>query len=191
MASNKMKICKTCGTEIAKSAKVCPKCGAKQKKPVGLIILAVVVVIGLIGAFGSGGNNKSSGGSSSSSQSAPAAAQQNEAVEETITYTEVGIAEMLDALEKNAAAAHDQYIDQYVAVTGRLSNIDAQGSYISIDNPDDTFSFMSCQCYIKGKQEISDIVKTLSKGDIITVKGKITDVGEVLGYSMNIDAIEQ
>ena len=187
MANNKMKICKTCGEEIAKSAKVCPKCGAKQKKPLGLIILAVIVVFGLLGALGSGGS-KSGGESSNSSK--PASEASEEKAEEPVSYIDVGIAEMLDALENNAAAAHDQYIDQYVSVTGRLSNIDAQGSYINIDDPDATFSFMSCQCYIKGKQEISDIVKTLSKGDIITVKGKITDVGEVLGYSMNIDSIE-
>ena len=33
MAKNKMIICDHCGEEIAASAKACPKCGAKIKKP--------------------------------------------------------------------------------------------------------------------------------------------------------------
>ena len=50
---SKMVKCKTCGEEIAKSAKVCPKCGAKNKKPNILLgVLAVVLVIGVIGALG-------------------------------------------------------------------------------------------------------------------------------------------
>ena len=53
----KMKNCKSCGAEIAKSAKVCPKCGAKQKKPTALIVLLVVVAIGLIASIGNSGSN--------------------------------------------------------------------------------------------------------------------------------------
>lgn len=47
---DKMTKCKTCGADIAKSAKVCPACGAKQKKPVVLIVIAVFIAIGIIGA---------------------------------------------------------------------------------------------------------------------------------------------
>ena len=32
--AEKMKKCKACGAEIASSAAVCPKCGAKNKKPI-------------------------------------------------------------------------------------------------------------------------------------------------------------
>ena len=34
MSKAKMTTCKSCGAEIAASAKTCPKCGAKNKKPV-------------------------------------------------------------------------------------------------------------------------------------------------------------
>lgn len=53
---DKMAKCKTCGADIAKSAKVCPVCGAKQKKPVALIVIAVFIAIGVIGAA-LGGNS--------------------------------------------------------------------------------------------------------------------------------------
>lgn len=52
----KMITCKTCGADVASSAKTCPHCGAKLKKPKALgIVLIVVVVIAIIGAV-SGGN---------------------------------------------------------------------------------------------------------------------------------------
>lgn len=53
---DKITKCKTCGADIAKSAKVCPACGAKQKKPVVLIVIAVFIGIGIIGAA-LGGNS--------------------------------------------------------------------------------------------------------------------------------------
>lgn len=51
----KMKPCKACGQEIAKSAKVCPHCGAKNKKPpVGcLVVLILFLLVGACGAMGS------------------------------------------------------------------------------------------------------------------------------------------
>lgn len=56
---DKMTTCRTCGEPIAKSANICPKCGAKQKKrhPILGIILAVFG-IGLIGAAINGGGNE-------------------------------------------------------------------------------------------------------------------------------------
>lgn len=44
--------CKACGAEIAKSAKACPSCGAKQKRFHWWYILVGIVVIGIIGALG-------------------------------------------------------------------------------------------------------------------------------------------
>lgn len=57
MAKNpKMVMCRNCGTPIAASAKLCPACGAKNKKPfykrAWFIILAVIVVAGVISSVG-------------------------------------------------------------------------------------------------------------------------------------------
>lgn len=52
----KMVKCKSCGQEIAKSAKVCPHCGAKQKKHIVLgVVLVLIGIILLAVAFGGGG----------------------------------------------------------------------------------------------------------------------------------------
>lgn len=53
--SEKMYSCKACGHEIAKSAKSCPHCGARNKKghPVLIGVLVAVALIGIIGSMGS------------------------------------------------------------------------------------------------------------------------------------------
>lgn len=47
---DKMTKCKTCGADIAKSAKVCPACGAKQKKHIVLGIILAIIGLSIIGA---------------------------------------------------------------------------------------------------------------------------------------------
>ena len=63
MNSNKLTFCKTCGAEVAKSAKTCPHCGAKVKKgnPILIGILVFFLIVGIIGSSGGGDTNKSSG----------------------------------------------------------------------------------------------------------------------------------
>lgn len=52
---SKLKQCKSCGAEIAKSAKTCPQCGARNKRgkvlPVILIILGFVLLASCIGSL--------------------------------------------------------------------------------------------------------------------------------------------
>lgn len=57
----KLVTCKTCGAQIAKTAKVCPSCGAKQHKgahiAAGIVgVLAVVLIIAVIGSALGGSN---------------------------------------------------------------------------------------------------------------------------------------
>lgn len=55
----KMVKCKSCGQEIAKSAKACPKCGAKQKKHTALgVILVILGVLLIVAAIGGGGSDE-------------------------------------------------------------------------------------------------------------------------------------
>lgn len=59
--ANTLITCKSCGKEIAASAKTCPHCGAKNKKPIQstwwVWVLGLIIAIGVIG----GGNDSSSG----------------------------------------------------------------------------------------------------------------------------------
>ena len=186
--ASKMKNCKSCGQEIAKSAKTCPHCGAKQKGIVGKVLLGILIALVLIGVLGSiGGKKSGSDNGSSNPTSQTEAGANNEA--EIIEYTPITVAELEEALEANAMNASDTYKGNYYAVTGELSNIDSDGKYISIEDPEAEFTFFTVKCNIK-TDEVKEAIKNLSKGDVITVYGNITDVGEVLGYSMTIDKIE-
>lgn len=174
--SDKMKQCKACGTELYKGAKICPKCGKKQGGKVKFIVLAVVVIaiIASIAASGSGDSSNSSDAGKKT---------------ENITYTSYDLADMFDELDSNAMVAEETYTDAYVEISGKISNIDSDGSYISIEPDDGDFYFIGMQCYLSNDEQ-RDVVKTKSTGEMVTIKGQITEVGEIMGYSLDIDSIE-
>ena len=176
---NETKVCKHCQTEIPKKAKVCPNC---RKKQGGIFkwIVVVVVAIALISSF-TGGDDETKKTSSS--------AETNKKEEQVIEYTACTVGEMMDMLENNALKAETTYKDKYVEVTGRLSTIDSDGKYISLLPVDDEWAIIGVQCYIKTDEQKSHVAE-MSTGDTITVRGKITQIGEVLGYSLNIDSIQ-
>ena len=101
-------------------------------------------------------------------------------------YVVVDLQTMFDELDANAMKAEKTYQDMYIQVTGKISNFDSDGAYISIEpvNADD-WNFDTMMCYIV-KDEHLDILLEKSVGDVVTLKGKIKSIGEVLGYSMNI-----
>lgn len=178
-----MKKCKECGEEISSSAKKCPKCGKDQrnffmKHPV-LYTILILIIIAVAGSSGSDTTNTTSTSSGDATITETT---------EVIEYTAIDVDTLNDALENNAAAAKDTYNKKYLEITGRLSNIDSDLSYISIGSTTDEWDFMTIQCFIKD-QATKDIVKTLSKDDTIVVRGQITEVGEVLGYTLNITEI--
>ncbi len=61
----KMVKCKACDKEIAKSAKVCPHCGKKQKNKGFTVIAVILIVIGIFWAIGDGETAASNSSSSS------------------------------------------------------------------------------------------------------------------------------
>ena len=107
----------------------------------------------------------------------------------SIEYTPVSVAQMLEDLDSNALKAKESYKDQYLEITGKLNNIDASGKYISLISSDSSFGLINVQCYVKSDYQKSQIAE-MKTGDIVTLRGKCTSVGEVMGYSFNIDSID-
>lgn len=136
----------------------------------------VVLVIGGIGSAIKGGSDN---------EGHPAPTKEAEKIE----YTEVSADDLMNALNENALSASKTYKNTYVSVTGRLSNIDSDGKYIDIVPADDELAIIGIQCYTHGDGALVGTVSGLSKDSIVTVKGKITDVGEVIGYALDIDEI--
>lgn len=191
---NGTKLCKHCKTEIPADAKVCPNCRKKQGGIIKWIVIGIVV-IAVIGSLGGGGEEKTSTDKKEDSASVESTSASKEdssgekaEVQEQIEYTPCTVNDMINDLENNAMNASSKYKDQYIEVTGKLSNIDSSGKYISL-YPDDDFAIIGVQCYIKNDEQ-KQVISKMSKGDTVTLKGKCTDVGEVLGYSLDIDSIE-
>ena len=184
MAKDKMTTCKHCGQEIAASAKVCPHCGGKNKPPIykrwWFIAIIVIIVLAVIGGSGS---SDSSGSTSSTATSKTAVSSSSS--EAAIEYTAYTVTELSEDLNSNALKAADKYKGQYVELTGRLSVIDSNGKYVSIVDSTDEWAITGVQCYIKNDEQ-KQVVMDMSIGDEIFVKGKITDVGEVLGYFLDM-----
>ena len=205
-----MKKCKDCGTEISGSAKVCPKCGKDQRnffqKHIVLTVIGVLFIIGLLCSSTPTSTNTTSNSTSELSEVSTdnvseivetSAEISDDSIEETsnestsepeeaqIEYKSVTFDELKSALDSNAAVAKETYLNQYVAITGKLSTIDSDLSYIGITSSTAKYSFSTIHCDIKNEDQ-KNVVKTLSTDDIIVVKGKITMVGEVLGYSLDI-----
>lgn len=184
MAKDKMTTCKHCGQEIAASAKVCPHCGGKNKPPIykrwWFIAIIVIIVLAVIGGSGS---SDSSGSTSSTATSKTAVSSSSS--EAAIEYTAYTVTELSEDLNSNALKAADKYKGQYVELTGRLSVIDSNGKYVSIVDSTDEWAITGVQCYIKNDEQ-KQVVMDMSIGDEIVVKGKITDVGEVLGYFLDM-----
>lgn len=192
---NKTKVCKHCQTEIPKKAKVCPQC---RKKQGGIMkwILLVVLAFGLIGALAGGdseepvnNDNQTEVVVESQHTEDETEVAETEVVEEPVSeYTVVSVSEMVEVLESNAMKAEAAYQDAYVEITGRLGNIDSDGKYITLYPSDNEWAFTGVMCYMQNDEQKAQVME-MSVDDTVTLKGQVTSIGEVLGYSLDIDSI--
>jgi hypothetical protein len=188
------KKCKYCKTEIDKKAKICPNCKKKQSGKALPVIIAVIVILIIVGAINGGKDNPDTSTPVSShpdnkatEKSSPT--EKTKPTEKPIEYTKYKVSELMDDLNTNAMKAEKKYTDQYVEITGKLFNIDSDGKYIDLGPSKDDYTIIGVQCYIQSDDQTNKIIE-MKKGQEVTLKGKITQVGEVLGYSLDIDDIE-
>lgn len=184
MSEEKTKKCKHCKMDIPKDAKICPHCRKKQKSGILKWVVLILIIGVVIGAVT--GEDKSVDSTTKQTEATASDSQKQES--ESIEYTSVSVNDMMDALNNNAMGASDKYKGKYLEITGKLTNIDAGGKYIDL-MADGDFEIIGVQCYIKNDDQKAKI-SALTKGDTVTLKGKCTDVGEVLGYSFDITEIE-
>ena len=163
--------CEECGKEISDKAKFCPHCGKTNKK--GNLFLKIIgILFVLCGiAYFMNGNELTS----TTSTIQP----------ENIIYQKVSPQDLEKELKMNAARAQQQYSDMYIEFDGKLGTIDAYGEYFAI--VEERFSLSKIHCSIKNEQQ-KQVLISKNKGDTVHVKGKITQIGEIMGYS--IDVIE-
>lgn len=156
-----------------------------------------MVVILVAGGIASGAADSQQASTSNTTTNAAIASSTSASAEsassnaaEVVEYTHYNVTELFDALDENALKASNTFKDQYVEIEGYLGTIDSNGKYICVEASSDNYDYFlqSVQCYINGQDQLNQIME-MSAGDAIVVRGKITSVGEVLGYSMKIDSI--
>lgn len=179
------KVCKYCKSEIPADAKICPHCRKKQGGKGKIIIIAVIVIIVLFAIAG--------GGSSSSSETSTSNKNTSVSAEPTptatpIEYAAYSVDDMVSDLKSNALNASTKYKGQYIEITGRLTTIDSSGKYICLEPVNDPYTFTSVMCYIQNDEQLQQ-VSQMSTDQTVTLRGKCTDVGEVLGFYLDIDSI--
>lgn len=103
-------------------------------------------------------------------------------------YTEVTVDQLYEELSDNALKAKDTYTDAYVAVKGRMRVIDSDGESVTI-YPLEYDSLDGIHCNLSSDEQ-REAVKSHSKGDIVTVKGRITEVDGTWPYKIYVDSIE-
>ena len=156
----------------------------KIKKPIYkrwwfIVGIVLIIVIGAGGAMGGGDDKTPSGDNNTAEEPADEAAK---------TPTAVTVDELMNALEANALNAAQTYEGMYVELTGELSVIDASGDYFSLIPANDDWAIIGVQCYIS-EEQVSQ-VSMFTDGQSVTVIGTITDVGEILGYSLDVESIK-
>ena len=156
-----------------------------ERTPLWLVIVAVVIAIFVGKFFLDGSDSKSSSASTKTKESTITVMSA-----EDISYQKCDIDTMLEELDKNALSASEKYKGKEVELKGKLSTIDSDGKYISIQSLTKDSLFSSIRCDINNESQ-KNVVLQLSKGDTIIVKGTITTVGEILGYALSIDDIEK
>ena len=175
--AGKMINCKTCGNEIAKSAKVCPHCGAKQKKHtiwgVFLVIFGIILISSAIG-----GNNSENTTVNGDTTSIPV----KDDIPQEANPIEISAHDLWMAYDENELNADNQYKGQIISVTGTVSEI---GRDLITDVPfialkaEDSIGIYSIQCFFQSA-DTHEKVAAVKDGDVITITGKCT------GKSLNV-----
>lgn len=150
-----------------------------EKKPfykrVWFIVLVVVVIIAAVMPKGDKGADTTNKAAETSTKE--------------ITYTPTDAGQMLSDLDNNALNAEKTYKDKDLEITGKVFNIDSSGKYINIDGLNSEFTMTGITCNLQNDEQ-RDVVASISKGATVVVRGHVTDVGEVIGYTINVDEIE-
>ena len=128
-------------------------------------VIGVVVVLGVIGGLMGGGDKNAP-----SSSSTPAATEKQD----------------------KAQQPKQNYKGKDVKITGgHVYNIDSDVHYITIDGSAAKYTMIHVRCDVNSSnKELKDSILKLKKEQPVTVYGTISDVGDIMGYTLKLDKIE-
>jgi hypothetical protein len=134
-------------------------------------VIGVLAIVLIMQQTGNSGSTDADNSASETTTEAPAEA------------TPVTAKQLLSELEENPLGAKTSWDGKLVTITGIVDNIDASGDYFSLSAGE--LTFIGIMVYID--DSFVDAVSAFKKGQEVTVTGTISDVGELMGYS--VDAV--
>lgn len=163
---NKLTVCRTCGEKIAKSARVCPHCGAKQHQGLlafGYALLIISLVLLFYGLFVALDNRNAPVAQSGNVSGSP---EQPEIIN-------VSASNLVSAYEANTVQADELYKNKIVAISGTVQDISqdvvSKDPCVLLESGNVLYPV---QCFFSESE--SDSVSQLSDGDEVTIIGKCT-----------------
>lgn len=145
-----------------------------------LVAVAVLCLVAILIISNTHSDELKGGNAGNSSTSATTGTQ--------IQYEQVDLQTMLDELDANAMRAEETYQDKYIEITGEIRNFDSDGKYISIRPCGASILTERVMCYLTDSTHKAFLLEK-AVGDVVTIKGKVSSIGEVLGYSVKIAEI--
>ena len=104
-------------------------------------------------------------------------------------YEQVNLQAMLDELNANALRAEEKYQDKHIEITGKIKLFDSDGKYIAIVPYDASdWSVAMVLCYLTDPTH-KEFLLDKAVGDVVTIRGKVFSIGEVIGYGVRIAEI--
>lgn len=180
----KLSVCKTCGAAIAKNARICPSCGARQCKPIyrrwWFWSIIVVVVLGFIGGLGNKRDDETPTVAATTTAKAGTTTTHNDV--ESIINQDFDLSgyRKIDAetLYEYGAYLTGEKIVTVISVTqaddDAIKADTENGKEFSFDL---SFSF-----------DTDTVDKQVSEGETLTVAGTVSDLFSALGVvSLQID----
>lgn len=161
------------------SFKYCLTIKSKKMKTKIMYMLTIAVIALFAIGFGASDDSEESKNSISEEQI-------------PINMESVTVDEMLKDLETNAMKAQKKYSGKWFEISGKLGSMDSEGSYFTLDDFGNDFFLIDVTCKLPKarRAELIDKLVNFEKGDGIFVKGKVIDMGEVMGYRVEIVDID-
>lgn len=104
-------------------------------------------------------------------------------------YGTVEMHTLMKDLDANPMRAEKKYENKYYEVRSALVvYIDSDGDNIQVVDPADEYAIIGMIVKPTNKEQKKDFEK-ISTGQLVDVKGKISHVGDVLGYQLELDSI--
>lgn len=98
--------------------------------------------------------------------------------------------ELLQELSSNALRAQKTFLNQYIELTGKITSFDSSGAYFVLGPTGDTYYATPITCIISDETLLDKILEA-NIGDVATIRCQVTDVGEFMGYSVELlDIVE-